>query len=171
VDRARPTSENGDTIAGVSSLPDLEARVAALEADRADYRAVLVSVGALSGRVDGLNERVDGLTERFDGLNNRVDGLTERFDGLNERVDGLTERFDGLTEQVQTVEIKTDANREAINALGEKLAGFQNETRARFEALEHKSDSRYHEANRRFNSVDEQLAEIKDLIIDRRSGR
>jgi outer membrane murein-binding lipoprotein Lpp len=135
--------ENGDRIACVSSLPDLEARVAALEADRADYRAVLVSVGALSGRVDGLNERVDGLTERFDDL----------------------------TEQVQTVEIKTDANREAINALGEKLAGFQNETRARFEALEHKSDGRYHETNRRFNSVDEQLAEIKDLIIDRRGGR
>jgi ABC-type transporter Mla subunit MlaD len=127
----------------VSSLPDLEARVAALEADRADYRAVLVSVGALSGRVDGLNERVDGLTERFDGL----------------------------TEQVQTVEVKTDANCEAINALGEKLASFQNETRARFGALEHKSDSRYHETNRRFNSVDEQLAEIKDLLIDRRGGR
>jgi ABC-type transporter Mla subunit MlaD len=90
---------------------------------------------------------------------------------LSGRVHALSDRVDGLTERLQTVEIKIDANGEAINALGEKLAGFQNETRTRFEALEQKSDSRYHEANRRFNSVDEQLAEIKDLIIDRRGGR
>jgi chromosome segregation ATPase len=140
----------------VTSLADLDARVAALEADRADYRAVLAAVGALSGRVDGLNER---------------------FDGLNERVDGLNERFDGLTERMQTVEIKTDANREAINALGERLAGFQTETRTHFEAVEQKiddldqkSDSRYHQATGRFNAVDEQLAEIKDLLIDRFGG-
>lgn len=119
----------------VTSLADLEARVAALEADRADYRAVLAAVGALGGRIDG------------------------------------------LTERVQTVEIKTDANREAINALGERLAGFQTETRTHFEAVEQKidhldqkSDSRYHEATGRFNSMDEQLAEIKDLIIDRFGG-
>jgi chromosome segregation ATPase len=168
VDRARATSENGDRIAAVTSLADLEARVAALEADRADYRAVLASVGALSGRVDGLNDRVDGLNDRVDGLNDRVDGLSERVDGLNER-------FDGLTEQVQTVEIKTDANREAINALGEKLAGFQTDTRVRFEAVDRKIDQRVdglrQEMTGRFRSVDEQLAEIKYLIIDRRGGR
>jgi ABC-type transporter Mla subunit MlaD len=117
----------------VTSLADLEARVAALEADRADYRAVLAAVGALSGRVDGLNDRV------------------------------------------QTVEIKSDANREAINALGEKLAGFQAETRTRFDAVDRKIDQKVdglrQEMTGRFRSVDEQLAEIKELIIDRRGGR
>jgi hypothetical protein len=77
-----------------------------LEAERADYRAVLAAVGALGGRVDGLSERVDGHIERVEG-----------------------------------VEVKTDANREAINALGEKLAGFQVETRGRFDAVEHKIDA------------------------------
>ena len=122
-------------MAAVTSLTDLEARVAALEADRADYRAVLAAVGALNGHVDELSGRVE------------------------------------------TVEIKTDANREAINALGEKLAGFQTETRTHFEALEQKSvhldqkvDRRHDESIARFNSLDEQLAEIKDLVIDRSGG-
>jgi len=63
------------------------------------------------------------------------------------------------------VEVKTDANREAINAVGEKLAGFQAETRERFEAVEQKIDDHHQEATGRFRSVDEQLAEIKDLIV------
>ena len=46
--------------------------------------------------------------------------------------------MDGLNDRVQTVEVKTDANREAINALGEKLAGFQVETRARFDVVDQK---------------------------------
>jgi len=113
-------------------LPTSKPGVAALEADRADYRAVLTAVGALGGRVDGLTERMQG------------------------------------------VEIKSDANREAINALGEKLAGFQAETRTRFDAVEQKIDDKVdglrQEMTGRFRSVDEQLAEIKDLIVERRGG-
>jgi hypothetical protein len=45
---------------------------------------------------------------------------------------------DGFNDRVQTVEVKTDANREAINALSEKLAGFQVETRARFDVVDQK---------------------------------
>jgi len=112
-------------------LPTSKPGVAALGADRADYRAVLTAVGALGGRVDGLTERMQG------------------------------------------VEIKSDANREAINALGEKLAGFQAETRTRFDAVEQKIDDKVdglrQEMTSRFRSVDEQLAEIKDLI-ERRGG-
>jgi chromosome segregation ATPase len=130
----------------MATLDELEARVAALEAAQADYRAVLAAVGALGARVDGLTERVDGLT-------GRVEGLTERVDGLSERMSG--------------VEVKTDANRGAVNALGEKLAGFQTETRQRFDALEQKVDDHHRENAGRFRSMDEQLAEIKDLIIDR----
>jgi hypothetical protein len=115
----------------MASLADLEARVAALEADRADYRAVLAAVGALGGRVDG------------------------------------------LTERVSSVEVKTDANREAINALGEKLAGFQTETRQRFAAIEQKIDDHHQESSGRFHSLEDGQAELKDLILqalDRRSG-
>jgi predicted RNase H-like nuclease (RuvC/YqgF family) len=120
----------------VTTLADLEARVAALEADRADYRAVLAAVGALNGHVHTLTERVDGL------------------------------------------EVKTDANRQAINALGEKLAGFQAETRERFdaidrrfEAVEGRFDALEQNMNTRFRSVDEGQAELKDLIIDRLGRR
>jgi hypothetical protein len=59
-----------------------------------------------------------------------------------------------------------------------KLAGFQAETRSRYDAVDQrfdsvdrKFDSLRQEMTGRFRSVDEQLAEIKDLIIDRRNGR
>jgi hypothetical protein len=80
----------------VPTLEDLEARVAALEASQADYRAVLAAVNAL-----GANQREHSI--RLDELKTEV---TERF-----RV-----------------------------------------------------------VDTRFHSVDEQLAEIKDLIIGRRNG-
>jgi uncharacterized coiled-coil protein SlyX len=87
----------------VATLEDLEARVAALEASQADYRAVLTAVNAL-----GANQREHAV---------RLSGVETRLTVLETRVD----------------------------------EGFQ-ETRARF------------------RSVDEQLAEIKDLIIGRRNG-
>jgi predicted nucleic acid-binding Zn-ribbon protein len=87
----------------VATLEDLEARVAALEASQADYRAVLSAVNAL---------------------------------GANQREHSL--RLSALETQVGALETRVDE-------------GFR-ETRARF------------------RSVDEQLAEIKDLIIGRRNG-
>ena len=87
----------------MATLEDLEARVAALEASQADYRAVLSAVNAL-----GANQREHGV--------------------------GLTSVETRLT-SVET-----------------ELADFRTETRARF------------------RSVDEQLVEIKDLIIGRRNG-
>jgi hypothetical protein len=67
----------------VTSLADLEGRVAALEADRADYRAVLAAVGALGQRVEGMDQRLG------------------------------------------VVAVTTKANRDAINALGQKVAAHQ----------------------------------------------
>jgi hypothetical protein len=84
-------------------LEDLEARIAALEASQADYRAVLSAVNAL-----GANQRDHGL--------------------------GVT----AVEARLGTVETA--------------LADFRTETRGRF------------------SSVDEQLAEIKDLIVGRRNG-
>jgi ABC-type transporter Mla subunit MlaD len=115
----------------VASLADLEARVAALEADRADYRAVLAAVGATGSRVGGLESKTDALVVKTDDL-----------------------------------VVRTDANRESINALGEKLAGFQTETRQRFETLEQKIDANHAEMTARFRSVDEHFAELRELIVD-----
>jgi ABC-type transporter Mla subunit MlaD len=87
----------------MATLEDLEARVAALEASQADYRAVLAAVNSL---------------------------------GANQRDHAL--RLTGVETRLATVETE--------------LADFRTETRARF------------------GSVDEHLAEIKDLIIGRRNG-
>jgi uncharacterized coiled-coil protein SlyX len=87
----------------VATLEDLEARIAALEASQADYRAVLAAVSAL---------------------------------GANQRDHGL--RLTAVETRLGTVETE--------------LADFRTETRGRF------------------RSVDEQLAEIKDLILGRRNG-
>jgi uncharacterized coiled-coil protein SlyX len=90
---------------GVATLEDLEARVAALEASQADYRAVLAAVNAL-----GANQREHSL----------------RLTSVQTRLDRVDTRLTGVETQ---------------------LAAFRQEPETRF------------------RSVDEQLAEIKDLII------
>ena len=109
----------------VASLADLEARVAALEADRADYRAVLAAVGALAGRVSD-------------------------------------------------AEVKIDAHREAINALGETVAGFQAEVRERFDTLDRNREEDRGEAAAFRRSVEDGQVELRDLVLqalDRRSDQ
>ncbi|OBG14994.1 hypothetical protein A5765_10040 [Mycolicibacterium celeriflavum] len=86
-------------------MEDLEARVAALEASQADYRAVLAAVNAL-----GANQRDHAI--RLGGVETQLTGVQARLTALETRVEN----------------------------------GFQ-------------------ETHARFRSVDEQLAEIKDLII------
>jgi ABC-type transporter Mla subunit MlaD len=95
----------------MATLEDLEARVAALEASQADYRAVLAAVNAL-----GANQRDHAL------------GLAA---------------------------VKTDlaAVKTGLATVQTELADFRQETRATF------------------RSVDENLAEIKDLIVGRRKGQ
>jgi uncharacterized coiled-coil protein SlyX len=94
----------------VATLDDHAARIAALEASQADYRAVLAAVNAL-----GANQREHSL--RLASVGTRLTGVETRLTGVETR-----------------------------------LAYFHQETHARF------------------RSVDEQLAEIKDLIVDRRNG-
>ena len=91
----------------MAALEDLEARVSALEASQADYRAVLAAVNAL---------------------------------GANQRDHAL----DLGAVKIDVAAVKTD-----VAAVKTELADFRQETRATF------------------RSVDEQLAEIKDLIIGR----
>jgi len=94
----------------VATVEDLEARVAALEASHADYRAVLAAANAL-----GANQR--------------------------DHVIGLA----AVTTDVAV--LKTD-----VAVLKTEFTDFRTETRANF------------------RSVDEHLAEIRDLIIERRNG-
>jgi uncharacterized coiled-coil protein SlyX len=91
----------------MATMEDLEARIAALEASQADYRAVLAAVNAL-----GANQRDQAL------------GLA-------------AVKADLATVKVDVAAVKVD------------LADFRQETRGTL------------------RSVDEQLAEIKDLIIGR----
>jgi hypothetical protein len=91
----------------MAALDDLEARVSALEASQADYRAVLAAVNAL-----GANQREHSL-----------------------RLNGIDGRITSVEATVTKVEIR--------------LTNVETEIRARF------------------RSVDEQLAEIKDLIVGR----
>jgi uncharacterized coiled-coil protein SlyX len=94
----------------VATLEDLQARIAALEASQADYRAVLAAVNAL-----GVNQGDHAL-----------------------RLTAVETRLGTVESQLAAVETG--------------LADFRQE------------------AQGRFRSVDEQLAEIKDLIIGRRNG-
>lgn len=78
---------------------------------------------------------------------------------------------------VLRLEIKTDATREAVNALGEKLAGHQRETREHFSAVRNEISELRRETRANFRSVDEHFrsaeehfAEIRDLIINGRGG-
>lgn len=93
----------------MTTLAELEARVAALEARDADYQAVLAAVGVLRDQSNG--------------------------------------------------------HRETLNALGQKVAGFQGEVREKFDATDKRIDDLTTEVRSRFNAVDETLAEIKDLIV------
>jgi uncharacterized coiled-coil protein SlyX len=63
----------------VTTLEELEARVAALEANQADYRAVLAAVNAL-----GTNQRETALTVRE--LTATVGRLDAKTDDTNTRV-------------------------------------------------------------------------------------
>ncbi|CAN5731708.1 hypothetical protein BH10ACT9_BH10ACT9_29520 [soil metagenome] len=66
----------------MSALADLEARVAALEASHADYRAVLAAVNAL-----GVNQREH--SERLTRVDIRLDRVEVTLDDTNTRVRSL----------------------------------------------------------------------------------
>jgi len=80
--------------------------------------------------------------------------------------------------RVAALEIKTDATRVAINALGEKVAGHQQETRKQFTAvrndlseLRRETRASFRSVDEHFRSVEEHFAELRDLIINGRRGR
>lgn len=132
----------------MTTWAQLEARVAALEADRSEGRSVLSAVHALSAKIDanqernesgfatlhtrfdGLETKVDGLETRFDGLETRFDGLETRFDGLETRFDGLETRFDGLDTKVDGLDTKVDGLDTKVDTLEVKAEVQRNVTNA-----------------------------------------
>jgi septal ring factor EnvC (AmiA/AmiB activator) len=122
----------------VATLEDLEARVAALEASHADYRAVLAAVNAL-----GANQREHALG--LAGVKSEV--ATVKSEVATVRTDVAAVKTDVAAVKTDVAALKTD-----VAALKMEFVDFRQETRATFRTL------------------DEQLAEIKDLIIDRRNG-
>ena len=73
------------------TLAELEARVAALEAERADYRAVLAAVNALGANQREHVERLGRVDYRLDRVENRLDRVETKLDDTNTRVRSIEE--------------------------------------------------------------------------------
>jgi len=75
----------------MAALEDLEARVSALEASQADYRAVLAAVNAL-----GSNQRE--LAHRMGRVETRLDTVESKLDDTNARVRSLEDTTSEIKE-------------------------------------------------------------------------
>src|SRR5438309_2093737 len=88
----------------MATLEDLEARVAVLEAQQADYQAVLTTINALAVQTreqfDRVDRRLDEHTARFDRVDRRLDEHTARFDRVDRRLDEHTARFNSIDEHM-----------------------------------------------------------------------
>ena len=73
----------------MSSLADLEARVAALEASQADYRAVLAAVNALGENQRDQAERLGRVETRLDTVEVGLTRVESTLDDTNTRVRSL----------------------------------------------------------------------------------
>jgi uncharacterized coiled-coil protein SlyX len=72
-------------------LEDLEARVAALEASRADYRAVLSAINAVGANQRDMVDTLRGHDVRLRSVEGKVDTLSAKVDDTNQRVRALEE--------------------------------------------------------------------------------
>ena len=73
----------------MATLEDLEARVAALEAAQADYRAVLTAVNALGANQRDHSQRLAAVESRLAAVDGKVDGLGDQLADTNARVRSL----------------------------------------------------------------------------------
>jgi prefoldin subunit 5 len=96
--RGRPSNTSAHTITQrpitvgregslvLATLEELEARIAALEADRADYRAVLSVVNTLGATVRELAETVREHSRSIESLEGRVESLDVSFADLKQEM-------------------------------------------------------------------------------------
>ena len=75
----------------MTTLEELEARVAALEANQADYRAVLAAVNALGANQREIATTVRDHTARLGHIEGKVDLLATKSDDTNARARSLEE--------------------------------------------------------------------------------
>ena len=75
----------------MSALADLEARVAALEASHADYRAVLAAVNALGANQRDMAMTLLEHTDQLTRVETRLDRVETKIDDTNTRVRSLEE--------------------------------------------------------------------------------
>lgn len=73
----------------MAALEDLEARVSALEASQADYRAVLSAVNALGANQREMAETLRDQSKRLGGVESRLTSLETKVDDTNARVRSL----------------------------------------------------------------------------------
>ncbi|WP_147288969.1 hypothetical protein [Nocardia mexicana] len=160
-------------------MTQLEARVAALEAERVDGRAVLAAVHAHRAKTDADQERneskfaalqagQEALQARQDVLQSGQEALQAGQEALQARQDVLQSGQEALQagqEALQAgqgvLETRADFQREATNALGLRLAEFQQETRDRFDRTD-RSLAALRSGQR---ALEENFAEFRDLLV------
>lgn len=76
-------------------MAELEARIAALEAERGDYRAVLAAINALGANQRDLATRVGNMDGRLGAVETRLDTVETTAQDTNVRVRSLE---DGVAE-------------------------------------------------------------------------
>ena len=67
----------------MAALDDLEARVSALEASQADYRAVLAAVNALGANQRDHAERLGRVEKRLDSVDSQLTSVESKLDDTN----------------------------------------------------------------------------------------
>jgi uncharacterized coiled-coil protein SlyX len=82
----------------MSSLADLEARVAALEASQADYRAVLAAVNALGANQRDQADRLGRVEGRLGNVEVRLTAVESKLDDTNTRVRSLEDTTSEIKE-------------------------------------------------------------------------
>lgn len=82
----------------MTTLADLEARVAALEASQADYRAVLAAVNALGANQREHSLRLTAVESRLGGVESRLGDLETKVDDTNTRVRSLEDNTGEIKE-------------------------------------------------------------------------
>ena len=70
-------------------MDDLEARVAALEASQADYRAVLSAINAIGANQREHAERLGRVEKRLDSVDSRLTSVESTLADTNARVRSL----------------------------------------------------------------------------------
>jgi septal ring factor EnvC (AmiA/AmiB activator) len=76
-----------------STLADLEARIAALEAERADYRAVLAAINALGENQRVHSDRVEAVEARLGSVETRLGSVESKLDDTGTRVRAIEDNL------------------------------------------------------------------------------